>query len=61
MLRHFDENVAVFEGKHQGAWLTSWRDCAKSLKVINILDRLFRHVGKKQYLYMIFEESEKIV
>ena len=33
----------------------------KSIKVKNILLQLFLHVVKKQYLYMIFEESEKIV
>ena len=33
----------------------------KIIKVINILSYLFSHIIEKQYLYMIFEESEKIV
>jgi len=33
----------------------------KSPKFINILDGMFPYVREKQYFYMIFEESEKIV
>ena len=29
--------------------------------LINILDGMFPYVREKQYFYMIFEESEKIV
>ena len=36
---------------------TSCNCIAEILKVINILDGMFRHVVEKQYLYMIFEES----
>ena len=37
------------------------RDLSKNTKVKNILDQLFLYVKEKQYFYMIFEESEKIV
>ena len=37
------------------------RDLSKNTIVKNILDQLFLYVKEKQYCYMIFEESEKIV